>query len=147
MKSKELTWSHLKSLNQLYIEKRTNARLGSNGYIVNILMDQKKLLRYQSGNRNIIEATPMYASFYEKDFKDDFDRYALFLKAQNIQDDARRKYTEGDIQTMMFIAEHKIELVKGLTTIRTFSSEVFKDKGSKYLENKPGLKRAVCKIL
>jgi hypothetical protein len=34
-----------------------------------------------------------------------------------------------------------------LTTRRTFSSEIFKYGGSKYLENRPGLDKMVCKIL
>ena len=142
-----LTWRHLKALNQLYVDKRTTAKITDNGYITNVLMTQKKLLKFRSGNDKILEATPKYFAFYEENLKQDFDHYAHFLQTANVEDDARRKYSEDDIKTLMFIADYKEEICKTLTTIRTFSAEVFKNHGSKYLENKPGLKNAVCKIL
>lgn len=144
---KALTWRHLKALNQLYVDKRTDAKITDNGYIANVLMAQKRLLKFKSGNNKILEAAPKYFTFYEENFKQDFEQYAQFLQTANLEDDARRRYTEEDIRTLMFIAEQKEELVKNLTTIRTFSVNIFKDMGSKYLENKPGLKNAVCKIL
>ncbi|RFM35034.1 toprim domain-containing protein [Chitinophaga silvisoli] len=144
---RELQWRHFKALNQLYINQYTNAKITDNGYIANVLITQKKLLKFKSGNNKIIEATPKYLSFYDQNFKQDFEQYTRFLQAMDLEDDARRKYTEYDIQTLMFISEYKDELLKNLTTIRIFSSEVFKTHGSKYLENKPGLKSAVCKIL
>lgn len=142
-----LTWRHLKALNQLYVDKCTDAKITDNGYIANVLMTQKRLLKFKSGNIKILEATPKYFAFYEENFKQDFEQYTRFLQAADLEDDARRRYTEDDIKTLMFISEYREELCKTLTTIRTFSAEVFKNHGSKYLENKPGLKNAVCKIL
>lgn len=142
-----LTWRHLKALNQLYVDKRTDAKIADNGYIANVLMTQKRLLKFKSGNNKILETAPKYAAFYEENFKQDFEQYSRFLQTANLEDDARRRYTEEDILTLMFIAEQKEELVKNLTTIRTFSVNIFKEMGSKYLENKPGLKSAVCIIL
>ena len=142
-----LTWRHLKALNQLYVDKRTDAKITDNGYIANVLIAQKRLLKFKSGNNKILEAVPKYFTFYEENFKQDFEQYALFLQSANLEDDARRKYTEDDIRALMFIVEQKEELANNLTTIKTFSGEIFKGKGSKYLENRPGLKNAVCKIL
>jgi len=142
-----LTWRHLKALNQLYVDKRTDAKITDNGYIANVLMTQKRLLTFKTGNNKILEAAPKYFAFYEENFKQDFEQYARFLQTANLEDDARRRYTEEDIRTLMFIAEQKDELVKNLTTIRTFSVNIFKGMESKYLENKPGLKGAVCTIL
>ncbi len=142
-----LTWRHLKALNQLYVDKRTDAKITDNGYIANVLMAQKRLIKFKSGNNKILEAAPKYAAFYEENFKQDFEQYTQFLQSANLEDDARRKYTEDDIKTLMFISDYKGELRKNLTTIRTFSTEVFRNHGSKYLENKPGLKNAVCRIL
>lgn len=142
-----LTWRHLKALNQLYVDKRTDAKITDNGYIANVLMTQKRLLKFKSGNNKILEATSKYFAFYEENFKQDFEQYAQFLQTANLEADARRKYSEDDIKTLMFISDYKEELRKTLTTIRTFSAEVFKNYGSKYLDNKPGLKNAVCKIL
>ena len=47
----------------------------------------------------------------------------------------------------MLIADQREEARKSLTTRRTFSGEVFKYGGSKYLENRPGLEKMVLKIL
>lgn len=147
MSNRELTWRHLKALHQLYVSKRTEAKITDNSYIRNVLMAQKKLMKCKSGNIKILEANPSYIAFYQQNFQTDFEIYEKFLQECHLESDARRRYTEEDIRTLMFIAEQKEELVKNLSTIRTFSSELFKGYGSKYLENKPGLKDAVCKIL
>ncbi|QEL02963.1 hypothetical protein FKG96_19765 [Olivibacter sp. LS-1] len=147
MSNRKLTWRHLKALHQLYVSKRTEAKITDNAYIRNVLMVQKKIIKYKSGNVKILEVNPGFTAFYQQHFEADYLRYENFLREQNLESDARRRYTEDDIQTLMFIAEQKEELVQNLSTIRTFSSEIFKGQGSKYLENKPGLKDAVCKIL
>ncbi|MGG2324670.1 hypothetical protein, partial [Salmonella enterica] len=87
------------------------------------------------------------AAFYGQNFKADFLYYESFLLQHELETDARRRYTEADILTLMFIAEQKEELVKNLSTIRTFSSALFKEQGSKYVESKLGLKDAVCRLL
>lgn len=145
--NRNLTWRHLKALHQLYTVNRTDAKFADNSYVANVLIAQKKLLKPKSGNIKITEAVSKFKSFYEENFQQDYDRYSQFLQNQGLEDDARRKYTEEDIQTLIFISEYKEELAKNLTTIRTFSSQLFKGHGSKYLENKTGLKKAVCKIL
>lgn len=147
MNNKNLTWRHLKGLNQLYVLKRTGSRITDNSYVKNVLLEQKKLIKYKSGNLNILEATSSFEAFYKQNFEVDYKLYEDFLLAENLESDAKRRYTEFDIKTMMFIAEHKEELVKNLSTIRIFSGELFKGQGSKYLENKSGLKDAVCRIL
>lgn len=147
MSNRKLTWRHLKALHQLYIDKRTKAKITDNAYIKNVLIGQKRLITYKSGNINILEANTSFETFYQQHFETDYLRYETFLLEQNLESDARRRYTEDDIQTLMFIAGQKEELVQNLSTLRTFSSEIFKGQGSKYLENKPGLKDAVCKIL
>lgn len=147
MINRKLTWRHLKALHQLYISKRTEAKITDNAYIKNVLLVEKKLIKYKSGNLKILEATVGFATFYQQYLEINYLRYETFLLEQHLESDARRRYTEEDIQTLMFIAEQKEELVQNLSTIRTFSSEIFKGQGSKYLENKPGLKDAVCKVL
>lgn len=145
--NRNLTWRHLKALHQLYTVNRTDAKIADNSYIANVLIAQKKLLKPKSGNVKITEAASKFKSFYEENFQQDYDRYSQFLQNLGLEDDARRKYTEEDIQTLIFISDYKWELAKNLTTIRTFSSQLFKGHCSKYLENKSGLKKAVCTIL
>ena len=147
MKNRALTWPYLKALNQLYVSGRTEAKIMTNGYIANVVMKQKKLIKYKSGNIKILEAASAFSTFYEQNFKTDYQLYENFLFEQELESDARRRYTEQDIKTLMFIAEQKDILIKNLSSIKTFSNIVFDGYGSKYLENKPGLKDAVCKIL
>jgi len=147
MSNRELTWRHLKALNQLYTYNRTEAKIVGNNYIKNVLVDQKKLIKYKSGNIKILESGKPYQTFYQQHFLEDYKRYENFLLENNLETDARRRYTEDDLRTLMFISSQKGELAAKLSTIRTFSSALFKGQGSKYLENKPGLKDAVCKIL
>lgn len=147
MRNRALTWPYLKALNQLYVSGRTEAKIMTNGYISNVLMEQKRLIKYKSGNIKILEATSAYPTFYEQNLKTEYELYEKFLLQQGLESDARRKYTEQDIKTLMFIADQRKILIENISSIRTFSSKVFDGYGTKYLENKPGLKDAVCKIL
>lgn len=107
MKNRALTWPYLKALNQLYVSRRTWAKIIANGYIVNVLMKQKKLIKYKSGNIKILEATSGHSSFYEQNLKTNFQLYEKFVVEQGLESDARSRYTEQDIKTLMFIAEQK----------------------------------------
>jgi hypothetical protein len=88
-----------------------------------------------------------YKSYYEKNFLNDFRLYENFLYRIDPDTDGRKVCTLRDIQTLMFIEKQCNELKKSLTTRRTFSSEIFKYGGSKYLENHPGLDKLVRKLL
>jgi len=147
MNQKQLDWRYLKALHELYTQKSTDAKITGNDYIKNILMDQRKLIHYKSDNKKILVADLAYPLFYQQHFESNYLLYEQFLIAQGLETDARRRYTEYDIETLMFIAQEKEELIKNLTTQRTFSSQIFKSQGSKYLESKPALLEAVCKIL
>jgi hypothetical protein len=105
----------------------------------------KRLLTPKVGNHNILQANPLYKAFYETNFRENFDHFEEFLNTSGLPNDGVRRYTEEELKTLIFIRDNKDELKKSLSTERTFSSQVFKS--SKYLENKPGLKSAVCKLL
>lgn len=145
--NKGLTWRHLRGLHELYQTQRTTAKITDNAFVQNFLIKQRGLVRHKKNNIKVLTAALGYVPFYEQHFKENFELYQQFLHREGLEDDGRRKYTEEDIQSLIFIAEQRDELKQKLTTIRTFSSEIFKNKGSKYLENKPGLLEAVCKIL
>lgn len=146
MLNRDLSWSNLKALHQLYTKKETRAKILSNPYIQS-LKDNRKIIRYKMGNHSILQAASAYKSYYEINLLDDFVRYSSFLKNADINDDGKRHYSEYDLQTLMFIWDNRDELKTKLTTIRQFSATLFKIKGSKYLENRESLKNAVCKIL
>lgn len=146
MSNRNLKWPHLKALNELYLTGQTRLIILSNAYI-RTLKEDKRIIRFKFGNHNIIEALPAYKKYYEENLKSAFEKYNLFFKQNDISDDGRSKYDEYDLNTLFFIVHHKAEFKNKLTTIRQFSAAVFKEKGSKYLENRPGLKNVVCKLL
>jgi hypothetical protein len=144
--NKKLTWRHLIALNQIYLEGFTKLRIREHVYIEHLIRT-KRLLKPKTGNSKLLEAQAGFKNFYEAEFKESFILYKDFFQRNQLEHDARREYDEDDIRTLMFIADQKENLISNLTTVRTFSSAVFKGKGSKYLENHESLKTAVCKIL
>lgn len=141
----DLTWRHLKALNDLYSSGSTKAKIDEHPYIKFLI--SKRYLIYKVGNHSILEAKQSFKELYESKFKESFKYFDDFFNSSGLPNDGRGRYYEEDIETLIFIKDNKKELSSALTTERTFSSHVFKTKGSKYLEKKPGLKNAVCKLL
>lgn len=146
MSTRNLTWAELRALHELYVKGETKLRILDNAFIKR-LKREKKLIDFKFGNKNILVSRFGYSQFYEDNLKSEFLKFAAFLEESGLENDGRRNYDEYDITTLIFINANKDEFRSNLTTIRQFSSLVFKEKGSKYLENKLSLKRAVCQIL
>lgn len=142
-----LIWRHYCALNELYLKGKTSAKISSNSFVNAVLIKQKKFIRYKVGNLKILESQNGFKEYYEREFKEDFNRFNSFLSANELSLDARQKYTVKDILTLMFIKDNKSTLKDNLTTIRKFSNIVFKGFGSKYLEAHPSLYKAVCRLL
>lgn len=139
-----MKWIEFKALNNLYINgeiklNNTLIQSGEINYLINSLQildrSHDKLFRVRG-----------FTEIYEKEYLEKYNRYETFLLRRGLLKPQTR-LDEGDILTLIFIDDHKEELIKNLSSIRTFSSKLFKGQDSKYLENKSGLKAAVCKIL
>ncbi len=143
---RKLGWRHFKALYALYATGKTRQNIGKHDYI-QYLIYEKKLIRPKPGNLNIWEAQRGYKDFFRGNLLDNYTRYQNFFLEEGLENDARKNYSEEDILTLIFIAEHREALKKGLTTQRTFSTNIFDGKGSKYLENHNSLKGAVCQLL
>lgn len=143
--NKELTWRHLKALNDLYKDGWTKAKIADHPYVKHLI--SKKILAFKVGNHNILQAKPSYSSLYESKFRDNYKYYDDFFSSSGLPNDGKGRYLENDIKTLIFIRENKSELKASVTTERTFSAIVFNPKGSKYLGSKIGLKNAVCLLL
>jgi hypothetical protein len=141
----DLTWQILKAMNTLYVKKQIPSTNATNSQIKHLI--SRKLIRYKYSNHNYFEALEGYENYYEKIFLQDFQQYESFLQSIDPEADGRKTFTMRDITTLMFITDQRNELKKSLTTRRTFSSEIFKYGGSKYLESHPSLDKIVCKIL
>lgn len=144
--NRKLTWRHLKALNELYEKGKTRSSLRGHDYIEH-LINRKKFIKPKPGNLNILEAQKNYYPFFKEHLLPYFQRYKDFFEQEQLKHDGRRPYPEEDILTLMFIAANRDTLKAELTTQRTFSTNIFKGKGSKYLEQQESVRKAVCKIL
>ncbi|WP_165871458.1 hypothetical protein [Flaviaesturariibacter flavus] len=146
MGSRNLSWSELRGLHELFVAGETRLAILNSAYVKRLKTD-RRLIDYKFGNRGVFVAKRGYSEFYEEVLMDDFIRYSDFFSRNGIENDGRRNYDEYDLNTLLFIERNQSELANSLTTIRQFSAIVFKGKGSKYLQEKRSLKKAVCKIL
>ena len=144
---RDLEWRHLKGLNQLYEKKKTRLKILNDDFINQVLYTQKKLIKYQVGNHDIIIPTLRYNTFYEQHFKEIFEYYNSFFELSEIDNNAHKRYDKSDFEALIFIFNNKEKLNETLTTEYTFSNRVFKRKGAKYLSNKKGLRKDVLKLL
>jgi hypothetical protein len=146
MANRNLTWSEYRGSNELYTRGETRLRLLNNAYIRK-LKSERRLIDYKFGSKDCLVPRNSFKDFYEDNLKESYLQFSKFLKENDLEDDGRRNYDEYDIRTLIFIKENKKEFSQKLTTIRQFSALVFKEKGSKYLENKVSVKKAVYKLL
>ncbi|MEQ3656538.1 MAG: hypothetical protein ABNH00_11795 [Dokdonia sp.] len=143
----DLEWRYLKGLYKLYTDKSVRNKLMNDAYIKNILYKRLKLIGFKNGNKDIIESKPRFNAFFEKEFLEKYLYYVDFFENAGLDNSGLKTYDKYDLETLMFIHKNKQELKESLTTVRSFSSLVFKQKDSKYLESKPGLLKDVLKLL
>lgn len=140
-----LSWNILKALHDLYVHGRTTAKISGDPYC-RYLTDDVELLETKLGSKKVILARDGFYDFFKDAYLERFEHCVGFLTDVGVESDARRSYYEDDIRTLMFIAKNKTQIVGSLSTRKSFSNEFF-GKGSKYLENKQSLEKAVCHIL
>jgi len=144
---KNIEWRYRQGLHQLFIDGRTKLKILNNDYINLILFKQKRLIRYKSGNHTVIEVNDRFLQFYKQELLDTYNYYNTFFEESGIENNAKKTFTEEDLKTLIFIFYNATELKKNLTTQKKFSAQVFQYENSKYLENKPSLKKAVLQLL
>jgi hypothetical protein len=140
----DITWPQLKALHQVYEKGSTRSKLFANPYFER-LRKEKRVLKFKSGNLNVIEGTGLFDSFYLQNFLNVHERYQAFFNRTGVEADGRRAYKLYDLETLMYIERNKAELAAGLTTERTFASQLFNS--SKYLENNLSVRNAVLRLL
>ena len=144
-----IPWRIREGLHQLYDSKNQQIRkpLLNNLYVNEVLSKQLYLLNYKEGNHNIVVSNDGFRAYYEEHFLSEYLYYKEFFDTSGIFKSGYKNYTTDDLQTLILIFKNKSTLVKGLTTIRTFSSKTFENEDSKYLESKPGLLKDVMFLL
>lgn len=143
---RDLEWKHLKGLYQLYSAGSTKLKITGSTYVSQILIKQKRLIRFKSGNHKVFEKSPLFDTYFATELLNIYKYYSEFFSNNNIEEDARKPFTEEDLRTLIFVYNNREQLKKNLTTEYTFSARVFNN-GSKYLSNKTSLKKAVLQIL
>jgi len=140
----DINWPQLKALHQVYQTGSTRSNLFANSYFERLRKD-KRVLRHKSGNRNIIEGTSLFKDFYQHNFLNAYQRYLHFFSQTGVESDGRRPYRLYDLETLIYILEHKSELSASLTTEKTFASQLFNS--AKYFENNLSLRNAILQVL
>ena len=142
-----LSWRYLKGLYKLYMAGSVRLKLMDNAYIKNVLCQRKRLLDFKPGNKDIIESKNGYDIFFEKDLLPQYEYYERFFNESGLTASGLKQYDNYDLQTLMLIFNNREEFSQNLTTARIFSSNVFKQRDSKYLESRPGLMKDVLHLL
>lgn len=142
-----LNWRYLKGLHQLYKAGSVRLKLMDNAYIKNVLCQRKRLLGFKPGNKDIIESKNGYEAFFEKELLPQYEYYERFFNESGLAASGLKQYDNYDLQTLMLIFNNREEFSQNLTTARIFSSNVFKQRDSKYLESRPGLMNDVLLLL
>ncbi|WP_029511587.1 toprim domain-containing protein [Croceivirga radicis] len=144
---KEITWRQLKGLHQLYEGKTTRVKLMSNIYVKNILHKRRNLLEYKDGSLNVIKKNDGFDAYFEKQLLDQYQYYADFFETVGIEISAKRTYSQDILETLLLIYKNREELRNKLSTSHIFSSNFFEEKDSKFLDDKPQLKKDILTIL
>lgn len=140
---RNLTWRHLKALNDIYMQGESKAQIHNNGYI-NWLRDNNYIKA--KGINNILYKYQSFEDLYEKDHLELYHYYYNFLTENAILND-NSNYEEDDICVLMLIKQDKEKILIDVPDQRVFASKYFKDKDNKHLDNSKGLTKAILKIL
>ena len=144
---KKIEWKHLKGLNQLYTLGQTKLKITNNDYINQVVLKQKKLIKYKIGNHSIIEATTRFNDYYKEEFLETYQYYINFFEKTGLENDAKKSFNDEDLKALMFVYYNKEELKKNITTEKKMSALIYDSQNSKYLSNKLSVRNAVLKIL
>ena len=144
-----LNWRLLVALHDLYENKKTDAKISTDPYVVTYLIPQR-IIKPKLGNNKILEATPKYKSFYEQHFLDDIESYKSFFDENEIPQTANQNYEEeeieilialktqlecGDLKELIEQIEKQGESIHGISQMFFFDDDKYLDKGKESLKN------------
>lgn len=144
MTDKNLRWRHLKALNQIYEQGFTKAVVKKHPYIDYLIRNE--IIKPKIGKSGILEEGFGFEEEYKKEHLVNFSYYQNFLTENDVLLN-QSNYSETDIRTLMFIKDHKDEILTQQYSRKKFSALFFKEEGAKHLDENEGLETAVLKIL
>jgi len=142
---RKLNWPVLKALHAIYAKGSTSARVQDDDFI-KYLLDHGQI-GHKRGNVKVLVREDGFNDFHQQHYLQKYLHYTDFLEKVNVDTDARKTFTEDDIQTLMLIYENREELASKLVNVEDFSAKIFEKQGSKYLKKKDSVRNAVLKIL
>jgi hypothetical protein len=141
--NENLSWRELKALNDIYTKRLSSAKVQQHPYIKYLLND-KGLLDHKHANTKVLIPALGYDQYYECKFKDNFLKYQYFFARHSFLK-PQSNYKERDIRVLMFIAEHKSQILTNQYSRKKFSNNFFSD--AKYLASNSSLEKAILNIL
>ena len=146
-----MNWTVLKTLDKLYHQEAVsiNQTLKESGEVA-YLIDPFQLIQEQG---KYLVAQDGFAAFYEKHYKSNFEKYQLFLSANNLLK-SQTRFEEKDIQTLIKIKTDRdagnldplrAQLIEYDESVRGVSQMFFIN--DKYLDNRPSVVDALKVIL
>lgn len=136
-----LKWREWLGLHKVYKEGYTTAKIKSNPYVKYLL--DRGILKTSTRNPDRIESTNRFKTYYAKHHLQKFNYYVQFLDDNDYQV-PNSNYTEDDIGNLIIIKDNCEGIIESKQTRRGLSAELFED--SKYIENHPGLEKAILKL-
>jgi len=143
--TRKLNWPVLKALHAIYTKGSTSAQVQGDDFI-KYLLDHGQI-SHKRGQLKVLVQGDGFDAYYRQHYLAKFQYYMDFLEKAGINTDARKTFTEDDIQTLMMIYENRVELAAKLVNVEDFSAKIFEKQGSKYLKKKDSVRNAVLTIL
>lgn len=143
-----MNWTVLKSLHQLFLDRKTKVKHS---------LKEDSSFQLLVSNKEIIEVGKNYLpgllfdSYYKKHHLNQFPIYFDFLETHNL---LKKRFEEEDIKTLIELQSKKQsgnlipnreQLIEAQETVRGFSTMFFKN--DKYLDKKDSLIKAINQIL
>lgn len=151
---RKISWGSLKRLHDLYTNGKSTAALHSDDFINNNFIQQNRMIRQKPGGQKTTVWLPTikFNDYYERWYADKYRDFKEFFDKNLLPHTALQDYEEDDIKTLIFVHNNRDEILRSLTTERTFLKEVFKkaineERESKYFEGHSSLKKAVLLLL
>lgn len=151
---RKISWGSLKRLHDLYQDRRSIAALHSDHFINTNFIENNRMIRRKLGGQKtpVWLPTDKFDTYYERWYAHKYRDFKDFFDLSLLPHTALQDYEEDDIATLIFVHNNRDEILKSLTTERTFLKEVFKkaideERESKYFVTHPSLKKAVLQLL
>ena len=141
--NENLSWRELKALNDVYLMRRSSAKIQKHPYI-KYLFEDKGVLDHKPGNTKVLMPTTKFNHHYELKLKPRFDEYREFFNHYSFLK-PQSNYKERDIRVLMLIAEQRDQILNHQYSRKKFSNKFFKD--AKYIVADSSLEKAILHIL